>query len=116
MRIFHTAILAFTACGSSCVTTNDPPPVRPVPVVIVDSQDGCSMACDTGRKLGCKYAETEDGDDDIMGTADDRTCEDVCRFLISAGFGYDRACYSAATSCEESDLCSEGASVPEDDL
>lgn len=114
MRLFCGVVLVLATCGFSCVTTNDPPTVKPVPVVIIEGDDGCSAACERGRHLGCAYAETEDGDDDVMGTADDMSCEELCRYMAATGLPFDVACYAAAESCEQADLCQEGASVPED--
>lgn len=104
--------IAFMSTRCTVVPPDAPP--RPVPTVDVlppdpeppPGVDWCEAACANLRKLGCDWADPTPGDDGLLGTDDDGTCESVCRVAEQEPETTMRpGCVSWAESCAAAEEC-----------
>jgi len=91
--------LLVVACGPL-------PPVQP-PTPVPGA--GCTAACDRMTALLYPGHDGSPGPDRTPGTADDRTCAEVCAEYreLGPGFSWDTECIAGATSAEQVDACTE---------
>jgi len=84
-------------------------PIKPAPTDPGDYSDpsGCAEACANLEKLGCPGWRGSPGKDETLGTADDVSCEEVCRNVVESGATttLHQRCTSKAKSCEAMDDC-----------
>lgn len=76
------------------------------PIVDVN-MSSCDMACNKIIELGCLGAKGSPGLDEEFGTADDMSCNDVCRWVMSEDptARHLPGCTAKADSCVAVEQC-----------
>jgi hypothetical protein len=91
----HLVLFLLMGCGG----------VRPNPIPDSDPDD-CLAACQNLERLKCPGYEGSPGPDEQYGTADDESCELICKSIVKEpGFSVFPSCTAKAQSCDEVDAC-----------
>lgn len=96
-------VLWLASCGTGCGPLPPVEPPRPVPGA------GCTDACERMALIDYPGHGGSPGPDRTPGTADDRTCAEVCAEYRELGFGFawDTECLAGARNTAEADACAE---------
>ncbi len=70
-----------------------------------DDPEDCGAACERLKVLGCDGWDGSPGEDELWGTADDVSCEEVCRGIVDEQGTLHLDCTIMAESCAEVDEC-----------
>ena len=83
------------------------PMPAPVPPPTPQEQDACDAFCELRASLQCDtHGGASPGPDEVLGTADDVPCEQVCRDMMEGDvYVSDRPCLDTAQTCEATEVC-----------